>query len=126
MSTGRNQKYYVAYRVNNYNWIAVITTPSVLRLDFLVKAGSFKAEVLEWLRALPYTCVDCDTLRTDPLMEQAAAAIDRTLSELSPGEGNVVDARGRFVAGGGRWKPTPALRKLVTEAALGRMRCPSV
>jgi hypothetical protein len=41
-----NQKYYVAYRVNNYNWIAVITTPSVLRLDFLVKAGSFNADDL--------------------------------------------------------------------------------
>jgi hypothetical protein len=41
-----NQKYYVAYRVNNYNWIAVITTPSALRLDFLVKGGSFKADDL--------------------------------------------------------------------------------
>lgn len=39
-----NQKYYVAYRVKNYNWLAVITTPSILRLDFLVKAGSFNAE----------------------------------------------------------------------------------
>jgi len=39
-----NQKYYVAYRVKNYNWLAVITTHSILRLDFLVKAGSFNAE----------------------------------------------------------------------------------
>ncbi len=39
-----NQKYYVAYRVKNYNWLAVITTPGSLRLDFLVKAKVFKAE----------------------------------------------------------------------------------
>jgi hypothetical protein len=39
-----NQKYYVSYRVNNYNWLAVITTPSILRLDFLLKAGIFKAD----------------------------------------------------------------------------------
>lgn len=39
-----NQKYYVAYRVNNYNWLAVITTPSILRLDFLVKANLINAD----------------------------------------------------------------------------------
>jgi len=39
-----NQKYYVAYRVKNYNWLAVITTPGSLRLDFLVKAGVFRAD----------------------------------------------------------------------------------
>jgi hypothetical protein len=39
-----NQKYYVSYRVNNYNWLAVITTSSTLRLHFLLKAGSFKAD----------------------------------------------------------------------------------
>ncbi|GAB4358967.1 MAG: hypothetical protein Kow006_27770 [Gammaproteobacteria bacterium] len=39
-----NQKYYVAYRVKNYNWLAVITRSSTLRLHFLIKAGSLKAE----------------------------------------------------------------------------------
>lgn len=38
-----NQKYYVSYRVNKYNWVIVITTPSILRLVFLLKAGKFKA-----------------------------------------------------------------------------------
>ena len=64
-------------------------------------------------------------LRSDSLMKQAAAAIDTTLTGLSRRKDNVVDARSRFIAAGGRWKPTPALRKLLTEAALGRMRCPS-
>jgi len=36
-----NQKHYVSYRVNNYNWLAVITLPKILRLDFLVKTSSF-------------------------------------------------------------------------------------
>ena len=39
-----NQKYYVSYRVNNYNWLAIITTPSILRLQFLLKSGSFNAD----------------------------------------------------------------------------------
>jgi len=39
-----NQKYYVAYRVNNYNWLAITTTPSALRLNFLVKAGALKSD----------------------------------------------------------------------------------
>lgn len=39
-----NQKHYVAYRVNNYNWLSVVTTPSILRLDFLVKAEYFNSD----------------------------------------------------------------------------------
>jgi len=34
----------VAYRVNNYNWLSVVTTPSILRLDFLVKAECFNSD----------------------------------------------------------------------------------
>lgn len=41
-----NQKYYVTYRINNYNWLSIITGPNVLRLDFLVKARSFKADTV--------------------------------------------------------------------------------
>ena len=36
-----NQKLYVAYRIGNYNWLAIHTHGSVLRLDFLVKTRSF-------------------------------------------------------------------------------------
>ncbi|MCX6029117.1 MAG: hypothetical protein NT169_07415 [Chloroflexi bacterium] len=36
-----DQKFYVAYRVGNYNWLAVNTHSSTLILDFLVKAGAF-------------------------------------------------------------------------------------
>jgi len=39
-----NQKLYVAYRVNNYNWLCVITAQNYLRLDFFVKAGTFKID----------------------------------------------------------------------------------
>lgn len=36
-----SQKGYVAYRIGNYNWLAVETHSSVLRLNFLVKANVF-------------------------------------------------------------------------------------
>lgn len=39
-----NQKLYVAYKINNYNWISVITSSMTLRLDFLVKAKSFNSD----------------------------------------------------------------------------------
>jgi hypothetical protein len=38
------QKHYIAYRVNNYNWLIIITAQNYLRLDFLVKANSFKSD----------------------------------------------------------------------------------
>ncbi len=41
-----NQKYYVAYRQSNKNWLAVSTSSQSLRLDFLVKKGAFKTERL--------------------------------------------------------------------------------
>lgn len=36
-----SQKSYAAYRIKNYNWLYIITTPNHLRLNFLVKANSF-------------------------------------------------------------------------------------
>lgn len=41
-----SQKYYVAYPVNNYNWLCIHTRPNFLLLDFLVKAGAFKTDEL--------------------------------------------------------------------------------
>lgn len=39
-----NQKHYIAYKIGIYNWLAVITTPNILRLQFLVKANSFTSD----------------------------------------------------------------------------------
>jgi len=39
-----NQKLYVSYRINNYSWLSVITNPNSLRLDFMVKANSFRSD----------------------------------------------------------------------------------
>lgn len=39
-----NQKYYVSYRINNTNWLSVVTMPKTIRLDFLVKKGAFKSD----------------------------------------------------------------------------------
>jgi len=41
-----NQKFYVAYRVGNYNWMEVHTHSTTLILRFLVKAGTFEATTL--------------------------------------------------------------------------------
>lgn len=38
-----NQKYYIAYRKGNINWLALITRPTCLVLRFLVRQGEFKA-----------------------------------------------------------------------------------
>lgn len=39
-----DQKFYVAYRIGNYNWLAIETTPSTLKLYILVKTHSFRQE----------------------------------------------------------------------------------
>lgn len=41
-----NQKYYVAYPVNGYNWLYIHTKTRFLVLDFIVKAGVFKTDAL--------------------------------------------------------------------------------
>lgn len=41
-----NQKYYVAYRIGNYNWLAVITRANVLLVDLLVRSGAFTAAAI--------------------------------------------------------------------------------
>ena len=41
-----NQKYYVAYPVNGYNWLHIHTKPKFLVLDFIVKAGIFETDSL--------------------------------------------------------------------------------
>ena len=38
------------------------------------------------------------------------------------GAGAVVDAASRFVAQGGRWEPSRTLARLISEAALGRVK----
>lgn len=39
-----NQKFYIAYKVNNKNWLTIDTMVEILRLDFLVKANSFTSD----------------------------------------------------------------------------------
>lgn len=41
-----NQKFYIAYKVGNYNWLTIYTRSTILSLDFMVKAGAFKSEDL--------------------------------------------------------------------------------
>jgi len=41
-----SQQNYVAYPINNYNWLCVHTKPRFLVIDLLVKTGVFKTEDL--------------------------------------------------------------------------------
>ncbi len=41
-----DQKFYVAYRIGNYNWIAVETHPTALKVRILVKPGLFDQAAL--------------------------------------------------------------------------------
>jgi len=59
-----NQKYYVAYPVNGYNWLTIHTKPSFLVLDFIVKAGAFTTDTLA--KHLGVEVFDMD----DPLAEK--------------------------------------------------------
>lgn len=60
-----NQKQYVAYQVNNYNWLCVHTKSKLLVLDLHVKSGSFKtADLAERLKVEQY---DSDDSLSDKL-----------------------------------------------------------
>lgn len=57
-----NQKHYIAYRVNNYNWLIVHTMVGMLILDILVRANSFsssniasKLDIVEFDRGESYS-----------------------------------------------------------------------
>ncbi len=39
-----NQKHFVSYRLSNVNWLSVVTSSKLLRLDFSVKKGSFRSD----------------------------------------------------------------------------------
>jgi hypothetical protein len=66
------------------------------------------------------------TLKRDQLMRQVAAVIDRGLAESPASDDVVVDAASRFIVRGGRWKPTPALERSLSAAALGKVKCATV
>lgn len=48
---------------------------------------------------------------------------DRVLGEPSTNDPAVVDASSRFIAQGGRWKPSVALARRIRRAALGELKC---
>lgn len=57
-------------------------------------------------------------LDTDRLMQHAAAALDTLLPQTRSNRSTVLNALSRFVASGGRWKPSPALQAEIRAAAL--------
>jgi hypothetical protein len=39
---------------------------------------------------------------------------------------DVIDGSSQFIARGGRWTPSPAVARAIDDAALGRVKCPSL
>jgi hypothetical protein len=52
----------------------------------------------------------------------AEVALSPVLGQAQKGT-DVVDATDRFIAQGGRWKPSAAVARLIDDAALGRVKC---
>ena len=52
---------------------------------------------------------------------ELALALDRPIREAA-----VADASTRFVARGGQWSPSAAVRRRIEQTALGRLKCPRV
>lgn len=46
--------------------------------------------------------------------------------EAPPRNASVAEASTRFVARGGQWKPSAALRRRIEQTALGRQKCPRI
>ena len=75
-----------------------------------------------------------DTLRFDAdgrldrkaFERHQAARAELALFEPERDNSNIVHAKTRFVAQGGRWVPSPSLERLVNHAALGKIRCRTV
>jgi hypothetical protein len=52
----------------------------------------------------------------------AESALDPVLVRTMPGE-KVLDDAARFIARGGRWRPSNAWARAIKDAALGQVRC---
>lgn len=81
------------------------------------------------LRHMSFTMLDFDEHGVLDLQRLNTQQVARLDAMLAPRFGNptsgvrLVEASSRFVARGGTWEPEPALRRLLEDAALGRMSC---
>jgi hypothetical protein len=68
-----SQKYYIAYPINNYNWLCIHTRATFLILDFLVKAGVFKTA--ELAKRLGVAEFDSDDSLTEKFAMQSSVIV---------------------------------------------------
>jgi len=57
------------------------------------------------------------------LERQDAALVDLVVGGSTTTDATIIDARSRFVAQGGRWLPSPSLKRRILGAALGELKC---
>jgi hypothetical protein len=85
-----NQKFYISYRLANYNWLVVNTHPNMLRLAFLVKAESFnQMELAEQLGVEQFdvgqTLSEKFALPSSVLIESRNENVDRISLRIKEG-----------------------------------------
>lgn len=71
-------------------------------------------------------CLDAETFRRQQMSRfeaWVAAGIPARASDAGAEDG-IVDAGSRFTARGGVWAPSKSLERTLSEAALGRLKCP--
>jgi len=74
---------------------------------------------------LAFDLQGCFDRRAFDRHQRAHAELALALPTAEPARAaTVVDATSRFVSQGGRWMPSPAVARLIEEAALGRVKCP--
>lgn len=124
------------YRLPNIKFDQMLRDSASHRFPLLAKARMRMASIsVELLDRRPIRVIwrTFNWLSFDHEGYFDANALDRhqrALAELalSPALGRarnateVVDARDRFIAQGGRWKPSTAVARLIDDAALGRVK----
>jgi hypothetical protein len=89
---------------------------AIVELDNRAPSGIYRL-LFGMLRFDDHGMLDIKTL-----MRQNFALFE-AFNEQQATSGTVVDAESRFVAQGGRWKPTPAVEYRIRQAALGKAAC---
>jgi|ERR1700722_13311855 len=125
------------YRLSSEKFYAMLQTPSSYRFPQFagrrVRAAGIGVEFVnrqptEVVKAT-YDIVTFDKrgcFQAETFLAQQSSRAELAMAPLiadRDGKTEVVEARSRFVAHGGRWTPTRALARAIEDAALGRTRC---
>ena len=126
------------YRLPSATLDRMLQDPTCHRLSRLAGQRVRSAEVtVEMMNGRPVRIVrsvfNMLTFKSDgtlvpPLQDRhVRATAELALAvETSPRNAGIAEASARFVARGGQWTPSAALRRRIEQTALGRQKCPRI